>query len=320
VLPLLATPPCAAAGSEDLFEVTVPITQDGEPAAFRAAMADVLIKVTGRRDAPLLPSLSALVDDAGRYVTSYRRASRGRLAISFDGDAIEDAVAAAGLPFWGAFRPVTLVWLAVDRGAGQRGLVTAEASGSEKRDVEAAAAQRGLPLAWPSVTGGEDAQLRLQQAWSGDLGPLAATASRYGADGVLVGRALAGAGGVYSVDWTFVGAGGSAGLRGGLGEGVNLAADRYASLYASPAAAQRSEIDVTVAGITSAADYADVASHLASLSTVRNVTLRRVLPDAVVFRVSVRGGLYTLQREAGSAGRLRPIADAQGAAVFTYQR
>jgi hypothetical protein len=317
-LSLLAQGPDAAAAGGGLFEVTVPVTADGRQAAFRTAMADVLVKVTGRRDAAQLPGLVPLVDDASRYVTSYRRAAGGRLAISFDGEAIESAVAEAGLPFWGAFRPVTLVWLAVDRG-GQHGLVTAEAYSSEKSEVEAAADLRGLPLAWPSSAAGEDARLRLEQVWSGDVGSLTPAASRYGADGVLVGRAVAGPGGDYSVDWTFVGAGGSAALRGALGDGVNLVADRYASLYASPAAAQRSEIDVTIAGVTSAAQYADVARHLASLSTVRAISLRRVLPDAVVFRVSIRGGLYTLQREAGAAGRLRPVADTQGAAVFTYQ-
>jgi hypothetical protein len=282
-------------------------------------MADVLVKVTGRRDAAALPGLAALVEDAGRYVASYRRVPGGRLAIVYDAEAIEGAVASAGLPFWAAERPLTLVWLAVDRGASQRGLITAEAAAAEKRVVEAVAGQRGLPLAWPTGTGDEDGPLGFEQVWSGDPGALAGTASRYGAEGVLVGKARATGPGQYTVDWTFVGHNGRSEARGDLAEGVHLAADRYASLYASSEAARRSVIEITVKGIQTSAQYADATRLLAGFSVVREVTLSAVQQDAAVFRVSTRGGLAALQREAAEGGRLRPVAGEPGAAVFTYQ-
>ncbi|MBS1199675.1 MAG: hypothetical protein H6R27_353 [Proteobacteria bacterium] len=303
----------------NLYEVSVDVPAGGDAAAFRAGIGDVLVKVTGRRDAAGLPGLAALVNDAGRYVTSYRRAPGGRLAIAYDADAIESAVAAAGLPFWGEDRPLTLVWLAVDRGGGQRGLITAEAPGAEKRAVEAAAGQRGLPLAWPSSAGGEDPKRRFEQAWSGDPASLAETASRYGADGILVGRARPTGGGQYTVDWTFIGAGGRSEARGNLAEGVHHAADRYASRYASREAAHLIAVDVTVTGIATAAQYAEATRLLAGLSVVKEVTLRAVTQDAVVFHVSTRGGLASLQREAAAGGRLRPVAGEQGSAVFAYQ-
>lgn len=309
--------PGAAQDVASLYEASVTVTA-GEQAAFKAGMGDVLVKVTGRRDAASLPALAALVDGASRFVTSYRRVAGGRLSITYDGDAIERAVAAAGLPFWGEQRPLTLVWLAVDRGGGQRGLVTAEAASGERRAVEAVAGQRGLPLAWPSAAGGEDARLRFDQAWSGDSGSLVSAASGYGADGVLIGRARA-AGNSYTVDWTFVGAGGRSEVRGDLGEGIHLAADRFASLYASSEAVRRSDIDVTITGVTTAAQYAEVSRQLAALAVVREVSLRHVLADSVVFRVSTRGGLAALQREAVGGGHLRPVASDQGAAVFAYQ-
>lgn len=316
LLVTLAAAPRAQA-AEGQFEVSVPLTAEGEDAAFRAGMADLLVKVTGRRDAPQIGSLVPLVEEAARYVTSYRRAPGRRLLISFDEDAVESAVAAAGLPFWGSARPTTLVWLAVDRGAGQRGLVTAEGAATEKAAVEAVAAQRGLPLAWPSST--DDPRLRFEQAWSGDAASLADTAARHGADGVLVGKAVADGRGGYAAEWTFIGGGGRSQSRGDLGAGVHLAADHYASRYASAAAAQRSEVDITVTGITHAAAYADASRRLEALASVRDLRLLRVLPDSAVFRASVRGGLDTLRREAASAGRLRPMAGEQGGALFVYE-
>ena len=314
-----AVMPAAGVPVGNLYEVSVEVPAGGEQAAFSSGMADVLVKVTGRRDAAALPGLAALVADAGRYVASYRRVPGGRLAIVYDEEAIERAVASAGLPFWGADRPLTLVWLAVDRGEGQRGLITAEAAAAEKRAVEAAAGQRGLPLAWPSGAGGEDGPLRFEQAWSGDAGSLAGTASRYGAEGVLVGKARATASGQYAVDWTFIGHNGRSEARGDLAEGIHLAADRYASLYATNEAARRSVIEVTVTGIATSAQYADATRLLARLSVVRDVTLSAVKQDAVVFRVSTRGGLAALQREAAEGGRLRPVAGEPGTAVFAYQ-
>lgn len=314
---LVAPMPASAVQVGNLYESSVEAPAGGEQAAFRTGMGDVLVRVTGRRDAAELPALAPLVDDAGRYVVSYRRATGGRLAISYDPDAIEQAVAAAGLPFWGEERPLTLVWLAVDRGGGQRGLLTAEAGPPEKRAVEAAAALRGLPLAWPSGAMGQDVKRRFDQAWSGDVASLAEAASSHGAEGVLVGRARPGAAGTYAVDWTFVGAGGRSEARGDLEEGVHLAADRFASLYASSEAARRSEIQVTVTGVNTASQYADASRQLAALPAVREVVLQAVTLDAVTFRVSTRGGLAALQREAAAGGRLRPVAGQQGSAVFS---
>jgi len=317
---LLAVASASAASIGNLYESTVAIGPAGQQAAFRDALSDVLIRVTGRRDAAALPALEPLVSDASRYVSSFRRASAGRMIVSFDGDAIEQAIAAAGLPFWGEQRPLTLVWLAVDRGGGQRGLVTAEAVSGERKAVEAAAAQRGLPLAWPSAAGGEDIRRRLDQTWSGDTSALAAAAGRYGADGVLIGRAVASGRGGYSVDWSFAGAGGGAlKLRGGLEDGIQAVADRYAGLYASVAAARRTELDVTVQGVGTTAQYAEVSRYLESLGVVRGLALREVLPDAVVFRLSVRGDLSALQREVAAGRRLSPAQGGAASAVFVYR-
>jgi hypothetical protein len=290
----------------NLYETTVPVGTAGEAAAFRAGMSDVLVRVTGRRDAPALAGLAPLVSDASRYVISYRRATGGNLTVAFDGDAVEQAVAAAGLPFWGEQRPLTLVWMAVDRGGGQRGLVTAEAASSERRVVEQAAMQRGLPLVWPSAGSDENLRGRFEQVWSGDIASLAAAAGRYGAEGVLIGRAVSTGRGQYTVDWSSQGAGGSLTLR-------------YASRYASTSAGQRNELLVTISGVTTLARYADVTRYLESLGVVRELSVHEVQPEAVVFRLTVRGDLGALQREVAAGGHLVRADGGSGAAIFSYR-
>lgn len=300
--------PVGAASLGDPYSVTVPVAGQGEAAqqaAFREAMRDILIRVTGRRDAAELESLAPLVTQAARHVVSFRRAAGNLLAVNFDGPAIENAIDAAGLPFWGPDRPLTLVWVAVDRGGGRRGLLSTGSSGDEKQRVERAAGRRGIPLVWPGS--GDDLGRAFQQAWSGDHEPLVAAARRYGADGVLIGRAAVTASGHQAVEWTFSAAGISAQTAGDFEAGPELAADRYASVYASRSAGQRSEQLVTVTGIDTLEAYAAALRALARLPLVRGVAVDEVTPDAVSFALTVRGDPEALRQAIQRDGGLLAV-------------
>jgi len=260
------------------------------------------MRATGRRDAGELESLAPLVAQAARHVVSFRRAPGSQLAVHFDGPVIENAIDAAGLPFWGPERPLTLVWLAIDRGGGRRSLQGASSSGEEKQRVERMAARRGVPLVWPSP--GDDLGRALQQAWSGDQGPLVTAAVRYGADGVLIGRATVTAAGRHAVEWTFSAAGLSAQTTGDLESGPELAADRYAGALASRGAGQRSEQFVTVRGVDSLESFAAAMGSLSRLPLVRGLSVDEVTPDAVSFILRVRGDPAALLQSIERDGRL----------------
>ncbi len=300
-----------AASLGDMYTVTVPVAGMGESAqqaAFREAMRDILVRSTGRRDAAELESLAPLVAGAGRHVVSFRRAAGNLLAVSFDGSAIENAIDAAGLPFWGPDRPLTLVWLAVELG-GRRELIASSTGGDDRQRVERAAASRGIPLVWPGA--GDDLGRALQQIWSGGHESLVTAARRYGADGVLIGRAVAMGAGRYDVEWTFASAGLSAVARGDLESGPDLAADRYASVFASPSAGQRVEQLVTVTGVDTLESYATALQALGRLSPVRAVAVDEVTQDAVSFVVTVRGDTDALRHAIRREGRLVPVDESR---------
>jgi hypothetical protein len=200
---------------------------------------------------------------------------------------------------------VTLVWLALDRGGGRRALVSASDTSAEKMRVEASAERRGLPIVWPEA--GDDLVRATQQAWSGDHAALVDAARRYGADGVLIGRARLDAAGSYETDWSFTAAGTGGSIAGGLEAGPELAADRYADVFASRGAAQRTEQTVTVTGIKSIEAYASAMRALSKLQPVRGVSVDEVTTDGVSFRVSVRGEPDALAQAILRDGRLTPI-------------
>jgi len=313
--------PAGAATIANLYQSTVPQAGRGEPAqsaAFQDALRDVLVRVTGQRDAPSNAALAPLVADARRYVQTFRPAPGGQVTVSFDGNAIENAVAASGLPLWGRERPTVLVWLAVDRGS-QRLLIAAGAPGDERRAVERAAAQRGLVLAWPSLGGLEDRDARLADILTDQFAPLSAAAERYGADSVLVGRAVAGAGGALAVNWTFLAGAEPATVQGLFADGVHLAADRYAATEASTAAARLSDVSMTVSGIGDAAAYAAAVRTLESLSVVRGVAVGEAFRDVLTLRVTLRGDAAVLRRAVVSNGRFEPQEASGGALAFRWR-
>lgn len=304
------TPLAGAVSLGDLYSVTVPVagpSEGAQLAAFREALRGILIRATGRRDAAELESLLPLVNQAARHVVSFRRAAGNQLAVTFDGPAIENAIDLAGLPFWGPDRPLTLVWLAIDRGGGRRGLIGSGGTSDEKLRIERAAARRGIPLVWPGS--GEDLGRGFQQAWTRDHAALVAAARRYGADGVLIGRASASASGNPAVEWTFSAAGISAQTAGDLEAGPEIAADRYASVHASRSAGLRSEQVVTVMGIGSLEAYAAATRALSRLPLVRGVAVDEVTPDAVSFVLMIRGDPSALRQAIEHDGRL-PAVDA----------
>jgi uncharacterized protein len=319
LLALLAVFACYASTAQavalaGLYRATVPGPEGdaaSRSAAYRQAMRLVVVRVTGRRDAAGAPALATLIDQAGRH---------GQVEIGFDGAAIEDAIAAAGLPYWGADRPTTLVWLAVDRGNGQRGVVTAATQSDERHAVEQAAQQRGVPIAWPSLAASDDPRRRFEQIMSGSTAGLAAEAARLGHEGLLIGRsAIRPGASAPTVTWSFHGAGVSGQSAGGLGEGPNLAADRLAGVYASVTAAQRNELRVSVSGVDTLAAYAATVKSLGSVDVVRSLEVAEVAGDRVLYRIAVRGDASSYRRALAARRELVPVVDGEGELNFQYR-
>ncbi len=118
---------------------------------------------------------------------------------------------------------------------------------AEKARVDSKAARSGLPIVWPDA--GDDLVRATQQAWSGNHDALVDAARRYGADGVLVGRARQTAAGTYEVDWNFSGAGAAGSAAGELEAGPDARRRALRRRLRFAGRAQRSEHTVTVTGI-----------------------------------------------------------------------
>jgi hypothetical protein len=134
-LALAAALPAAGADAAEvpLYEVKVPMRGAGEAergAAFAEAIKAVAVRVSGRRDAAASATVTGA--DPARHVQRYASGTDGTLTVGFDGAAIDRLLQQAGLTFWAAERPLTLVDVTAD----------------DRRAANDAAQWRGLPIAW----------------------------------------------------------------------------------------------------------------------------------------------------------------------------
>lgn len=317
---LLGAVPAAAATFEDLYRVTVPFpaeASDPRAQAQRDAMRKLLTRMTGRRDAAGADALEPLVADAASYVDSFGRPSRDEAQVGFFADAIQSELTELGWPIWGAERPLTLVWLAVDRGNGERGVLSASIDDDGysaamadllaqlEEELFAAADARGLPIALPLWDLVDINALSFAELWGGFNLQVLEASRRYGADAVLVGRVQLTEFGPR-VQWTL--------LRDrqrrtfvsrDVASGLHWVADRFASEFASVGGARSTRL--TVSNVGTMADYGRVMRFLGSVSVLDSVDVETYEDSVLTLRVAARGDANVLERTLALGEVLAPV-------------
>ena len=280
---------------------------DARAAAYRAALAQVVLRVSGPAVAADPEHFERLFPDPAAYVVQFRPGSDDTLWVSFDGAAVERVLRAAGETVWGSDRPLTLVWLAVDWGQGEREIIgsddperTADAARSIDRNrllrsrVLDMAERRGLPVLFPLLDTDDRRNLSFSDIWGGFDEQLVEASARYDVRSILVGRIRADAG--QRNRWTWYFGGEQQTLSGEPEIVINQIADQLAAEFAISGAAPLETIELRVGGIDSVADFGNLSRLLAGLAVVENFALTTVAGEEVHFRVESHGGAERLRR------------------------
>ncbi|MBL8270806.1 DUF2066 domain-containing protein [Steroidobacter sp.] len=285
--------PVGAVTLGDLYETDQPVLNNAREAAFVEALKTVVVRVSGQRDAPA--RLGSALNDPRKYVQRFGFTENNVLQVGFDSVSVDKMLQAAGLPIWGRERPATLVLLNVTDGTGYSYWISGDQPNAQKEVLERAARERGLPLKWPAVAPQNiDESSALQEA------------ERYGANAALIGRSQGGA-----VRWTLVSSEGASQASGGMGEGVHLAADTFARVFAA-SGSSLGNVVVEVSGIGDLDAYASTLNYLEGMTLVRAVALEQVSGDTMRFKLAVRGDAATLRRAIALDSRL--VSQDSGAA------
>jgi hypothetical protein len=328
-------PPAHSATFADLYTVTVPpdpAAAEQDNAAIQAAMARLLVRVTGNRDAPADPALQSLLESPRNYLSSSGQDRQGRALFGFSRSQVERALTQLGQPVWGPERPLTLLWVAVDDGAGGRALLGAgegtelgaplspqmtELMATVRAEIAAAADERGLPIAWPLLDLQDMGAVTFLDVWGGFEDGILAASARYRADAVLIGRVRPGLFGT-EVEWLFVHGVERRPLPvGGVRDGLDVAADRYAADLATIGGASTARLSVR--GVQTPADYGRVVSYLERQSVLQSVDVESFENGTLTLRVVARGDPRVLERVLALGGVLRPAAAASSFGALAFE-
>lgn len=316
----------------DLYVAQVDVADRNRPArqeAFKAALAAVLVKITGDRAASDYPELDLLKETAARYVQRfhYSEGRQGtRLEVSFDGAALERAATDLGISVWGRERPAVVLWLGIQQ-QGKRYLVGGDAGASAQAALRAAANARALPLILPLMDLEDQSKVAFADVAGGFYEPIRAASARYRPDAVLVAQAESRSG-VWRVRWRLhLGEQRenwqteNASLNTALAEGVHrLTGDLARRMSTTGFAEAGSGTLVVVRDVVSLEDQVRVAKYLRGLAPVVFVRPQQLDADTVSFLVQVRGEARDLPRLISLGDTLaRDVMQGAGVALSSAQ-
>ena len=280
-------------------------------------LSQVLMRVSGRSDILKNPVIVAALKTPEQYYSefSYARVEAGNdaaaalpqpgldplpaetprqvMRIRFAPSLIAKILREADLPVWGSNRPSVLSWMAIDDESGRQVLGEANPSLFAKTLNQAARA-RGVPLLLPLWDLEDSRGVSSSEIWGRFLGRIEAASKRYSPDKILVFRAESEFSNQWRGDWS-LGEGGQ--WRSGTvyGESQAQLATALVGVLASVLSEQyavtstRSEVRLTVEGITEIQDYAEVSRYLEGLTQVMSVQPVRILTDMVEFKLRSEG-------------------------------
>jgi uncharacterized protein len=290
----------------------------------RRAMATLLTRVTGRSDAAFDPALRRLIDGAGStYQTGYGSLVGGGFQVQFNATAVQRALSEASYPIWGPERPLTIVWVAIDGGLGDRALLGARQPDMERApelgammeeirsELLLTAYERGLPLALPLLDLEDMIAVDFADVWGGFGERVQQASRRYEADAILLGRAWSTEFGTQ-VQWTLLKDGQRHFINGTAPrDGLDSAADLYAGEHSTIGDVRGTRIRIT--GVGTLGDYGRVMRYVESASLLERVDVEAWENGVLHLSVTARGDAGVLERVLSLGGVLAPARSSAGA-------
>ena len=293
-----------------LYTAEVPLDpQQNDPrsAAYRDALVVVLLRVSGSVIGGDPEMVDLLFPNPASYVVQFRPSEADTLWVTFDGVAVEDVLRHNGQAVWSSDRPLTLIWLAVDWGQGEREIIGAddpERSDDESRTIDRnrllrqrvldVAERRGLPVAFPLLDTEDLAKISFPDIWGGFDELVLDASQRYEANSVLIGRVRPESG--QRNRWTYRFAGQERAWTGEPELVLNLVADMLAAEFAIGGDATLQSVELGVAGINTVDAYGSVQRILSGLNVVERFAIQSVEGDRILYRVDAHGGAERLAR------------------------
>lgn len=329
--------PVAAVTVPGLYSVEVPV-ESSQPRDLAQGYSDglsrVFVRVSGSRDVLSQPGVRALLDDAEALLQSYqylRSEDNGnRLRMAFGAVGVNKALASVDAPVWGANRPLTLAWIAVESNGSRDLLHQQEGSGNASVWLQAfnqAAEERGLPVALPPQSYAGRREL-MSDIWGQFTGNVRAASEDLSHDLISLVR-VSRSGSQWRAGWVFDGMG-LEGTEQSLTASspqelaaavVGRWADAFASRYAVDGSdvGESPQVDIVLHGIDGLAAYGQANRVIKNLSPVQSSGATATKNSRVTIRVAFSGEIEQLKQYIALDPRLVPLSDAEMSKLPTQE-
>ena len=295
------------------------------------ALGQVIVKLTGnpaangnvviRRAMPTAASLVAETNtrqdgDSASGMPVFKNV----LVVSFDPEAVDALIGAAGLKYWTGARPRPILWLAIDDGRGPR-LVTSQQLAVVK-PLATRGLERGIRFLLPS--GNSIEQAATNSVWALNAAAMQPLTARYQNDAQVIGKVYRSVSG-WSAQWVMTQGGTEvarwvdtkADPRQVIASGADGAADAIAkrdAVYLNTGVAGKYRIDVI--GVNSSQDFIRLMGYLQQMAIVRRVQVIQATPDLLRLELDMNVGIKGFRTLIGSGSTLRS-ADIEPAPAAT---
>jgi hypothetical protein len=310
--------PVEAVDVPTLFSAQVPLDEEAENPhedAYRAALIQILARVSGSQLSENEEAIDEMFPVPAAYVMQFRPGEEDTLWVTFDGEAVERVLRASGQTVWGRDRPLTLVWLAVDWGQGEREIIAAgdpDRTTREFRSIDRnrllrervleIADKRGLPLVFPLLDTTDLQGITFSDIWGGFDDRIIDASERYDANSILIGRVRPSSG--QRNRWTYVFGDVTQTWTGPPEAVVAQVADLLAAEFAVGGDAPLEMVALNVSGVQTVDAYGSLQETLAGVSLIESFNIAEVNGDVVSYQIEVRGGADRLRRALRFAGLL----------------
>ncbi|HTA65672.1 MAG TPA: DUF2066 domain-containing protein [Xanthomonadaceae bacterium] len=324
---LLAIAGIALADDTSLYEGSVLVNNQGEgekAGAEQRALLQVIVKLTGQRNAASLPEVRGLLGSAGKMVIDSHFTAdsetingapiyRQRLVVQFDHSAVDALIAGSGLPTWPAPRAPVVLWLVIDDGHGPR--LVGSAHTSVVKSLTDRANDRGLGFVLPAGTPVES-QIALLASGVGPAQAVVLPSAAYGPM-QLIGRLTRTTAG-WNAQWALLDGGIEAGrwsetnpdARVAMANAADGAADALAKKYAKVVAGGPSgTFTVEIDGLHGSEDYVRAMGYLEGIGIVRKIVLLSAKDDRLRMQLDLSTGMEGFRSVIAVGQVLEPDVD-----------
>lgn len=313
--------PWFSAGAVDvptLYTAQVPMDKESKNPrddAYKAALIEILGRISGPGLSDNPEAVDELFPVPSAYVTQFRPGADDTLWVSFDGEALERVLKASGETVWGRERPLTLVWIAVDWGQGEREII---AAGEPERSPQAGrsidrnrllrerlleiAQKRGLPVAFPLLDTTDLQGVNFSDIWGGFDERVVDASRRYDANSILIGRIRPSSS--QQNRWTYVFGQETRTWTGPPESVVSQVADLLAAEFAVGGDAPIERVALNISGIENVNAYGAVQALLAGVGVIESFRIAAVTGDVIRYDIEIHGGAERLRRALRFAGLL----------------